>query len=172
MMQMLAAGGMSVLTDGVRQADEDNPRGYFEFEKVKIMKVDPSWLNDATGKVVKMISMLLRDLPPDRQFKIIFMKRNLDEVIASQKEMLERRGQQESAAADDEQMKPIYRKHLWGLESWLSKQVNMQVLYVNYNRIILKPRKTAMEINNFLGGNLDIEKMVMTVDEGLYRQRR
>jgi hypothetical protein len=171
MMQMLAAGGLPMLTDGLRQADEDNPRGYFEIEKVKSIKEDFSWLRNASGKVFKMVSMLLRDLPPDRQFKIVFMRRNLDEVLASQKKMLERHGPEEQSV-DDEQMKSIYRKHLRGIESWLSKQANIAVLYVNYNRIIREPLETAIEVNRFLGGTLDIEKMAMMVDEQLYRQRK
>ncbi len=171
MMQMLAAGGLPVLTDNVKQADEDNPRGYFEFEKIKSIKVDTSWLDDARGKVFKMVSMLLRDLPSNRAFKIIFMRRTLDEVLASQAKMLRRRGAGEETWSD-EQMKSIYRKHLRGIESWLSKQANIAVLYVDYNRTIREPIETASEVNRFLGGTLKVEKMVMTVDERLYRQRK
>ena len=171
MMQMLAAGGLAVLTDNLRQADEDNPRGYFEIEKVKSIKEDASWLGDARGKVLKMVSMLLQDLPSDRVFKIIFMRRILDEVLASQAKMLKRRGPEEGTVGD-EQMKSIYRKHLRGIESWLSKQTNIAVLYVDYNRTIREPLETAMEVNRFLGGTLKVEEMVMTVDEQLYRQRK
>lgn len=171
MMQMLAAGGLAVLTDNLRQADEDNPRGYFEFEKVKSMREDASWLCHARGKVFKMVSVLLQDLPSDRAFKIIFMRRTLDEVLASQAKMLKRRSPEQETVGD-EQMKSIYRKHLRIIESWLSKQANMAVLYVDYNRTIREPLETAMVVNRFLGGTLKVENMVMTVDEQLYRQRK
>ena len=83
MMQMLEAGGMPVLTDGIRDADEDNPRGYYELEAVKRTKDDPAWLHGAPGKVVKMIYLLLYDLPTTYNYRIIFMRRPLSEVVAS-----------------------------------------------------------------------------------------
>src|SRR5688572_32107147 len=104
MMQMLAAGGIEPLTDNHRAADEDNPRGYFEFERVKQIKIDKAWLNDAPGKVVKMVHLLLLDLPPGNEYRVIFLRRNLDEVLASQKKMLARSGRA-GAALNDAQMK-------------------------------------------------------------------
>ena len=93
MMQMLEAGGMEVLTDGIRQANEDNPRGYYEFERVKQIKEDPGWLEEAQGKVVKMVSMLLFDLPAGYRYRIVFMRREMREILTSQRVMLERLGQ-------------------------------------------------------------------------------
>src|SRR5262245_12295550 len=92
MMSMLEAGGLGALTDGIRAADEDNPKGYYEFERVKKIKQDTAWLADAKGRVVKMISQLLLDLPAAYQYRIIFMRRNIDEILASQKQMMVRRG--------------------------------------------------------------------------------
>src|SRR3990170_2478282 len=118
MMKMLEGGGVAVITDRQRQADEDNPYGYFELEQVKETKRDSSWLDSSAGEAVKMVSMLLYDLPPDRDYFLIFMKRNLDEVIASQKVMLARKG--EAPRADDEEMKRLFSKHLSEIETWLS----------------------------------------------------
>lgn len=92
MMSMLKAGGMELLVDSQRKADDDNPKGYYELEKVKNLRHDNSWLNEASHKAVKVISILLYQLPEDIRYKIIFIKRNLDEVLASQQLMLERRG--------------------------------------------------------------------------------
>ena len=92
MMQMLAAGGVEVVTDHVRTADTDNPRGYYEFELVKKIKQDASWLPEARGKAVKMVSQLLYDLPAGEKYRIIFLERDLDEVLVSQEKMLERLG--------------------------------------------------------------------------------
>lgn len=92
MMKMLEAGGMKILTDSQRTADEDNPKGYYEFELVKLIQRDKSWLPRAKGKVVKIISELLKNLPPDYQYKAIFMRRNLAEILAFQRQMLIRRG--------------------------------------------------------------------------------
>src|SRR5437868_1127771 len=103
MMRMLEAGGMPVLTDKVRSADEDNPNGYFEFEAVKRTKQDASWLDDSGGRAVKMVYRLLYDLPVNRNYRVLFMRRNLKEVLASQREML-RRKDPDADAADDGQM--------------------------------------------------------------------
>jgi hypothetical protein len=101
MMQMLEAGGMDILTDGIRKIDKNNPWGYYEFEKVKNLGKDNSWLNLCNGKVVKIISILLYDLPTDRKYNVIFMKRNLQEVLASQRKMLDNLQLVEDNQADE-----------------------------------------------------------------------
>lgn len=171
MMAMLQAGGLEVLTDEIRKADEDNPRGYFEFERVKQVKEDRSWLPGARGKVVKMISALLDKLPSDHHYKVVFMERNIDEVLASQNQMLVRRGEPTDAVGDDA-MRMLFRKHLRQIGKWLEKQSNFDVLYVSYNDTLQRPRENVEKINGFLGGSLDVDQMVAVVDRRLYRQRR
>lgn len=171
MMQMLEAGGVEVLTDGVRKPDEDNPRGYYEFERVKRLPEDTGWLDEAEGKAVKVVSMLLDKLPGDRNYKVIFMKRKLEEVLVSQAKMLRRLGKP-YRPEDDRKLLEVFRKHLRELERWVARQKNMDVIYVSYNEIIEEPRVNAERINRFLGGGLDIDKMVSVVDKQLYRERR
>ena len=171
MMKMLKAGGMEVVVDNRRKADEDNPEGYYELEKVKQIKKEASWLDSTEGKVFKMVSMLLYDLPSDKTYKVIFMKRKMEEILASQKKMLERRGE-DRAGADDEEMAKIFGKHLKEIESWLEKQENMEVLYISYNDVIKNPRENAQNVDRFLGNKLDPEKMVGVVDQSLYRRRK
>ncbi len=170
MMRMLDAGGMSVVVDNVRKADEDNPVGYFEFEKVKKIKQDASWLKDIEGKAVKMVSQLLYDLPANYRYKVIFMKRNMQEMLKSQQKMLERKGTQDNVA--DEDMLRFFQKHVADVEEWLRKQANMEVLYIDYNDTMKEPAKSARAINTFLGGVLDSSKMATAVDSSLYRNRR
>lgn len=174
MMQMLHRGGLPVLTDAVRSADEDNPRGYFELERVKQTKGDPSWLAEADGKVVKLISRLLLDLPdpdPERvRYKVIFMRRDLDEVLRSQKKMLERRGEDDEQS--DEQVKELFVAHLEEVETWLRKRGDIDVIFQSYSRMISDPRQGAEKINQFLGGILDVEAMLSEVDPELYRNRK
>lgn len=174
MMQMLHRGGLPVLTDAVRSADEDNPRGYFELERVKQTKGDPSWLDDAHGKVVKLISRLLLDLPapdPERvRYKVIFMRRDLDEVLRSQKKMLERRG--EDDAQSDEQIKELFVAHLEEVEHWLRTRSDIDVIFQSYSRMVTDPRQGAEKIDQFLGGVLDVEAMLSEVDPELYRNRK
>jgi hypothetical protein len=174
MMQMLHRGGLPVLTDAVRSADEDNPRGYFELERVKQTKGDPAWLDEAHGKVVKLISRLLLDLPdpdPERvRYKIVFMRRDLDEVLRSQKKMLERRG--EDDAQSDEQIKELFVAHLEEVENWLRKREDIDVIFQSYSRMVTDPRAGAEKINQFLGGILDVEAMLSEVDPELYRNRK
>ena len=169
-MMMLEAGGIAVLTDNVRQADDDNPKGYYEFERVKEIEHDKAWLPLAQGKVVKMVSVLLRHLPGEYQYKVIFMRRKMEEILASQRKMLIRRGEDPDAVSD-EKIAEISRKHLQKVEKWLIEQMHIDVLYVRYSDVLADPRAQATRISHFLDGRVDPEKMAQAVDERLYRQR-
>ncbi|MBN1456870.1 MAG: hypothetical protein JW912_03355 [Sedimentisphaerales bacterium] len=171
MMQVLEAGGIKPLTDNIRTADEDNPKGYYEFEKVKKTKDDSSWLNDAEGLVVKMIYRLIYDLPLDRQYRVVFMRRDLDETLASQKKMLERGGNK-GASLSDEQIANAFKKQLAQFDEWIAGKDCFSVLDVNYKEVINDPQTQCSRINEFLGGSLDIEKMAAVVDPSLYRNRK
>ena len=171
MMKMLEAGGMPVLVDHVRTADEDNPEGYYEFERVKKIETDAAWLDDARGRAVKMISALLRHLPPTHRYKVVFMRRTLDEVLASQRQMLIRRGKPTDATSD-EKMAEYFTTHLRRVEAWLAEQPNVDVLYVSYNDMVRDPRSHCARIAEFLGVRLDPERMAAVASGDLYRQRR
>lgn len=169
MMQMLDKGGLAVVTDGVRAADTDNPKGYYEFEQVKSIKRDASWLPKARGKAVKMVSQLLYELPAGERYRIIFMERDLDEMLVSQEKMLARLGK---PAAPHDEIKGLYIKHLSRLHAWLDQQPHMRVLRFSYNDLLEQPREQAERVREFLGGELDLEKMAATVDSTLYRNRK
>jgi hypothetical protein len=170
MMQMLHAGGMEVLTDRLREPDQDNPRGYFEFEPVKQTRSDSSWLEAAGGKAVKMVYLLLYDLPPGRDYRVLFMKRPLGEVLASQRRMLEREGKPAGDLADP-LMEKVFKSHLEKVEAWLGTQENFRVLPVHYHGLLLEPRRSAREVGRFLDRDLDAEAMAGAVDLSLHRQR-
>jgi hypothetical protein len=169
LMQMLAAGGITVITDKLRTADADNPRGYYEFEMVKKIKQDASWLPQVRGKAVKMISQLLYDLPGSESYRVILMERDLDEVLVSQEKMLERLGR---TAAPRAQMKQSYTLHLERLNEWLRKQSNMASLDVNYNDLLAFPQQEAERVSFFLDGQPDATAMAGAVDPALYRNRK
>lgn len=171
MMKMLEAGGMEVLTDEIRTADEDNPRGYYEFERVKQVEDDKDWLPDAQGKVVKMIGALLKHLPPDYAYEIVFMERRIEEVLASQQRMLVRRGEPTDAISD-ERMAALFAKHVKQVKAWIAEQPNVNVLYIHYSDILANPDEQARRLNRFLGSNLDEKAMAEMVDPNLYRQRK
>ena len=171
MMKMLEAGGMEILTDKIREADDDNPQGYYEFERVKKLKEDQAWLEDARGKAVKVISALLKDLPPGYNYKVIFMRRKLEEVLASQKQMLVRRGEPTDRVSD-ERLRQLFQKHLQRVAVWLDEQPNFAVIYVDYNEVLDDPVVHVNRINQFLGNTLDVEKMAGVVDKSLYRRRQ
>lgn len=171
MMKALEAGGMSVLTDNLRQSDADNPQGYYEFERVKqLSKGDYGWLGEAQGKAVKIIAALLEYLPADYTYKVVFMRRRMDEILASQKKMLIRRGAPSDKLADAE-MRILFERHLAKVQTWLKTQSNISVLEVDYNQLLENPRPCLEEISQFLANGLDVEKMVGAVDPGLYRNR-
>jgi hypothetical protein len=173
LMSMLEAGGLPLLVDGVRTADEDNPKGYFEFERVKKVKEDTSWLNDAKGKAVKMISQLLYDLPADHSFKIVFVRRNIDEVLASQKQMLIRRGTYRENGVGDDKMRAMLLAHVEQVLAWVGQQKNIDCLCVDYNKMLAGDAQQQIgRINAFLGGDLNTAAMSAVVDKALYRQRK
>ncbi len=172
MMKMLEAGGIPAITDELREADEDNPKGYYEFERVKAMdKGDTAWVTEGRGKIVKVISALLKHLPPGEQYRVVFVRRNMSEILASQRKMLIRRGENPDKM-DDEQMAVLFEKHLKQVDEWLIAQPNFRVLYVHYSDILAKPQPHVNELNRFLGGNLDTAAMAAAVDPGLYRNRK
>jgi hypothetical protein len=171
MMKMLEAGGMPVLIDHIRTADDDNPQGYYEFERVKQIETDQAWLADAGGKAVKMVAALLRHLPANYRYRILFMQRSMEEVLASQRQMLIRRGEPTEQFGDDK-MASIFGKHVEKIQAWLAQQHNMQLLYVQYGEVIAHPAEQIARINEFLGNVLDVPRMEATVDKRLYRQRR
>jgi hypothetical protein len=170
MMKMLEAGGMQVLTDNIRTADEDNPKGYYEFERVKQIEHDQAWLEDAKGKAVKMIAALLKHLPPDYTYRVIFMRRRIEEVLDSQRQMLTRRGEPTDAVTD-ERMAELFRRHVTRIEAWINEQPNLQCIYVDYQDALESPLEQAERISQFLGDPLKATEMAGVVDPTLYRQR-
>lgn len=171
MMKMLEAGGIPPMTDEIRTADEDNPKGYYEFERVKQMdKGDTAWVANASGKVVKVISALLKHLPREYHYRIIFVRRNMSEILASQRKMLVRRNEDPNKM-DDAKMAALFEKHLADVQAWLKEQPNIEVLYVHYADVLADPLPYIARINEFCGGSLQTEEMVRVVDPELYRNR-
>jgi len=170
MMKMLTEGGLDSVVDNLREADEDNPNGYFEIEDVKALKDGQSkWIYDARGKVVKVISYLLEFLPQDLTYDVIFMDREIHEVLASQKKMLARRN--ETSAISDEEMEKQYREHLKAVKYWLPRQANFRVMYVKYDEMVKSPETLVPNIVNFLELPLNVDAMVAVPNPALYRNR-
>ncbi len=170
-MKMLAEGGLALLTDGVRAADESNPEGYYEFEKVKQLDkaVDLSWLNQAQGKAVKIISFLLPHLLDTLNYRVLFMHRDLHEVIASQNRMLAQRG--EPTGADDDRMLTLFADHLKKVTQVIAARPCFDVIDIDYRDVLDQPSQQATRMSEFLGGGLDVECMAAAVDQRLYRNR-
>lgn len=168
MMQMLERGGIEIVTDRIREADTDNPRGYYEFERVKKTRTDRDWLPDTRGKAVKMVSQLLYDLPDTEQYRVVFMDRDFDETLRSQEKMLHRLGR---PAAPPDQMKANYQVHLDRLFQWLAKQPHIKVLRVSYNDIVRRPLDESRRVAAFLNNQPDPLAMASAVDPSLYRNQ-
>lgn len=171
MMRMLEAGGIEALKDNVRPADDSNPTGYYEDARVKQLR-DGSheWLDSAIGKVVKVVSPLLEYLPRRHSYKLIFMLRGVEEIVASQRRMLSR-NDQEARMAPDEELAAVYRRHLRKVELWLADQSRLDTMYMHYRDIIEEPETNSIRIARFLGRHLDQPAMAMAVDRSLYRER-
>lgn len=172
MMRMLEAGGITPMMDGIREADSDNPRGYYEFEQVKKLRTgDVEWLEDAAGKVVKVVATLLYDLPDAYTYRIVFMSRSMSEILASQRTMLTNRGEVVDDGLDRE-MARIFRGHLERLDSWLAERPNVTILNIDHYQLVSGGiSESTAEIDRFLGGGLDLASMASVVEPDLYRHR-
>ena len=176
-MKMLQAGGLELVVDHQRTADEDNPKGYFEDERVKDLgeMEDKGWLRDARGKAIKVISYLLKDLPRGNDYRVIFLRRDLTEVLASQAKMLDRRGEEEAAETDDAQMIELYENHLWRVAYLFRHAPHLTHLELHYADVVAHPEREARRVAAFLRGKvdapLDVRAMASAVDPNLYRNR-
>jgi hypothetical protein len=172
MMKMVEAGGVPIMTDSVRTADVDNPKGYYEYERVKDLEkeTDKSYIREGRGKALKVISWLLKDLPDDNLYRIVFMRRDLGEVIASQNKMLQHRGEVDNS--DDKMMIDAYMNHLASVRILARKRANFEMLEVRYDTAVKNPADAAKLVNAFLGGKLDEARMREVVDAELYRNRK
>ncbi len=170
-MKILEAGGIPPLTDHIRSPDDDNPKGYYEFERAKKLREgDTAWITKAEGKVVKIIGALLVLMPSDYEYHVLFMRRDMNEILASQAKMLENRGEENQI--DNETMAALFSKHVKQVEEWMDSQPNLQYIDIDYNAIIENPEPHIKKINQFLGGKLDESAMLAVVDPKLYRQRK
>lgn len=169
MMQMLAAGGMPILTDHERKPDIDNPRGYCEWERIKLLPKQPDLIDEAEGKAVKVISQLLLSLPQGREYKLIFMERPLPEVLASQDEMLKRRGS--ISDVDRTTLASAFRNHMKDVVAWLERRVDIPVCRMGYRKLIADSAACAEMIRDFLGVDLDLPAMARQIEPALYRNR-
>jgi hypothetical protein len=170
-MKMLEAGGLPVLTDGLRTADEDNPKGYYEVERVKELarEADKGWLAEARGKGLKVISYLLKSLPPTFNYRVVFIRRDLEEVLASQRKMLARRGETEDTPP--ERMRALFEDDLWRASYQLKRRPEFETIELHYSGVLAQPLEEAQRLAAFLGGGLDVEAMAAAVDPQLYRNR-
>jgi hypothetical protein len=171
MMKMLESGGVPVLTDNLREADIDNVNGYYEFQPALKVKQDTTWLDEARHKAVKMVYQLLYDLPDGYEYRVVMMRRAMDEVLASQKKMLARLGKP-TDTIPDEKMAEIFRAGLAKFEAWISQKPNFRMLDVDYNDMVNDPLPQIEAIDRLLGGGLDKEAMAAVVQPELYRNRK
>ncbi len=169
MMKMLEAGGVPVLVDNIREADEDNPKGYYEFERVKKLPEDTEWLPDAVGKVVKMVFVLLKELPEGYHYKVVFMRRAIEEIVASQNQMLERNNK--ANTVDDLEIVRSFEMLLDSIKKWIADQPHIEFQEFWYGDVLEDPATTAQQASSFLGMDLDLDAMAAVVDESLYRNR-
>ena len=172
LMKMLESGGMEILTDSERAADIDNPKGYFEYERIKDLEkeTDKSYVREGRGKVLKVICFLIKDLPDDNDYRVIFMRRDLDEVLASQNKMIHRLGTTDTTATEAA-MKEAYRNDIVRTRLLCKNRPNFELIEIGYKPTIEDPAATARSVNAFVGGHLDEAAMREAVDGSLYRNR-
>jgi len=161
MMQILQAGGIDLVVDKKRPADLHNPYGYFEFEKVKNLEQDNSWITDCHGKAIKILFHLLQFLPEEISYKILFMMRDLDDVINSQNKMLQ---SYNSNLQNNDKIRSIFENEIIQTKQWLKNQRNMDGLFVNYDEVIENRVKSILRISDFLDRKLNRQKMISVIN--------
>ncbi len=172
MMSALQAGGLDLLVDDIRGADQNNPKGYYEYERVKkLQKGDTAWLPKACGKVVKIISALIEYLPETHHYQIIFMERKMDEILTSQDRMLAREGKENQRDISDDELRQTYEEHLAEVKAWMRDKDWIQTLFVNYNETLQRPLQVLKQVSAFLNHRVDPKQMIKIVDPNLYRER-
>lgn len=170
MMQMLAAGEIPVAYTDSRKADMHNPRGYFELEGGKIINslmkgIFP--MEMYKGKFIKITAYGLSYLPTECTYKIIYMERNLEEVLDSMEKMSQIIDQ------NREETKQSFMKLNEKVKKEITSKNNIAVLFVNYNEMLKDPQPNIEKICQFIGPyEYNREKMISVVDTHLYRQRR
>lgn len=170
MMRMLEAGGVPPVVDGERKANADNPMGYYEFEPVKALKEDSSWVAESTGQAVKVIYKLVYDLPNNVPYRIVFMQRDIEEVLSSQEKMMRRDGLDPDTIGRD-LLFNLFQTDVMDFRRWAEVQGNIQIMYADYRRMVDEPEEMSRHIAEFLGQDLDIQAMASVVDPDLYRNR-
>jgi tetratricopeptide (TPR) repeat protein len=171
LMQMLAAGGMPVLSDARRRSDEDNPHGYLELQRVKSLWKDSAWLSEARGCAVKIVAPLLKALPDGLACRVILCERDLDEVLDSQDRMLARRSEPATPPERRQRLKEEYARTLDRVIRMLAHRPRTGLLRIEHRCAISSPSVVAQSVNRFLGENLDVTKMAAAIDPALYRNR-
>ncbi len=171
MMQILQAAGIPLLTDGQRPPDAHNPKGYYEFAPVKKLADDSSWLPGARGKAVKIISYLLPHLPADYHYLILFMNRDMREIIGSQNKMLLASGKP-LGKLSDARLEERFAIHLREIHHWLARQTNVDFMDVDFNSLITQPQATLNMVWQFLSLQSAMDGVLNVVDPNLYRTRR
>ena len=175
-MQMLQAGGVPLLTDEERIADEHNPLGYFEFAPVKRLRQDATWISQAVGEAVKVVSPLLADLPTGYDYKVLLVQRSLAEVVASQMKLLATRGVVEPVA-NAEDLLQLYTRYQAEMEQTLSTRSDIEVLKLNHPDLMTSPAEQVSKITAFIQPiwpeiKLDQQAMIKVIDPQLHRVRR
>ncbi len=169
LMKILDSLKIEILSDGIRKSDINNPKGYYEFEKVKKIHKDSSWINSAKGKAIKIVSPLLRFLPSNVNYKIIFVKRNLNEILMSQKKMLENLETEDKIS--EELMLKSFKDHLKKTEDWINSQKNISAVYINYNELLNNPSEECIKLKKFLNRDINSKHITKVIDKKLYRNR-
>ncbi len=170
MMQMLVAGGIQPYIDDTRQPDESNPKGYFESERVKKLPYLNNWIGECEGKVVKVVAPLITYLPQGFNYRLVYMTRNLEEIVESQTAMLDALNR-EGGNLTPEKFRELFASQTRSL-GYLLKLNGISYCEVSYHDTIQSPRTTADQICRFLNFDLDIDAMVTAVDPQLYRQKK
>ena len=170
MMQILQSLQIKLFTDNHRSADESNPKGYFEHQWVKTIEKDNSWLTDVKGKAIKIVSPLIKYLPVDLNYKIIFMNRDLDEIIQSQERMLTENNKKDDAT-NSEELKQIFLKDLKQSKDWIHTQLHSEVLEILHSKLLKNPETELEKIKSFLKIDINTTLILKVIDKNLYRSK-
>ena len=117
--------------------------------------------------------MLLPRMPLQHNYKVIFMTRPIEEVGASQQQMVNRLGTKR-AELDPEQLQRGLTAHREETLRWLRTARHMKFIEIDYPALVRDPQSIVSRLVQFLGAEQLPNETVMAavVDPSLHHQKR
>lgn len=166
MMQLFKAANVDIATDAIRTEDDNNPKGYYELEAVKGIVKNNAFLKDLDGKTIKIVAPLVTFIDLSLEYRVVFMIRDLDEVVQSQEKMVGKDQQDQK-----EKFKTMYAMHIEKSRQFLNSH-NIPFIEIQHRELLQNPELSLKRLIDFCGWETPLEELKSVIDHSLYRNRK